>query len=139
MKKLILALVALAVLLAANCNPPPVPPAPPSPVADAAPPPPVIVDAAPAPAPTPTVVADAAPPPAPDAGPTPVPLTPVGAACFNLAAIKCSDGIAPNCVATLQHVVDFQAANHGKAPPLACLAGAKTAAAARACGFVSCK
>lgn len=138
-KKLILALLALAVLVAANCNPTPVPP-PPAPAADAAPPVPV-ADAAPAPAPTPTVIADAAPPTPPssaDAGP-PVPLTPVSAACFQLAAIGCSDGKAPNCVATLQHVLDFQAAHGGRAPPLACLQRAQTPAAAKACGLVSCK
>jgi hypothetical protein len=140
-KKLILALLALGMLLAGNCSRPVVPPQPvtldgSAPVmTDAAPP---LLDAAPAPAPT--VVADAAPPPpAPDAGPVPVPLTPVGAACFNLAAIGCSDGKAPSCVATLQHVVDFQAANGKRAPPLACLTGAKDPKTAKACGFVSCK
>jgi hypothetical protein len=120
-KKLILSLLALVVLLAANCNQPPVPP--PSPVADAGPPVVVVPDAAPAPT------------PAVDAGPAPVPLTPVGAACFNLASIPCSEGVDPHCVAVTQRAIDAQLTK----VDLPCLTKAKTPKAAAACGFVACK
>lgn len=133
MKKLILALLALVVLCAwSGCpRPSPTPPGPAplvdgsAPVVvipDAAPP---LLDAAPPPAPTPTNTADAAPP---------VPMTPVGAACFNLAALGCPEGKDPQCVAVTQHALDSRLTK----VPLACLTTAKTAAAARTCGFVSC-
>ena len=131
MKTLALSLLALVVLIAANCSYKPVP-TPPGPTADAAPPP----------APVPTVVADAAPPaPVPpssaDAGPAPapVPMTPVGQACFNLAALGCPEGKDPSCVAVTQHAIDSGLTK----VPLDCLTRAKTAAAARVCGFVACK
>jgi hypothetical protein len=56
-------------------------------------------------------------------------------ACKNLAALGCSEGTTPNCVATCQHT---QSAKLVDLHPV-CLADAKSKAAARGCGSVTCE
>lgn len=84
---------------------------------------------APAPAPTPVPVPDAG---AAGAPPAPPP-TAEQAACDNLARVGCPEGEDPLCVAVLTRGETLTKV------PLACLAGAKSAAAVQACGFVRCK
>jgi len=83
----------------------------------------------PSPAPPAPDAADAAPPPAQDASSS------SAAACANLAAVGCAEGRAPNCGATIDHVL----AEHLTPVDVACLSSAKTKAAAHACGFVECR
>jgi hypothetical protein len=82
----------------------------------------------PAPAPAPVT------PPAPTASP---PEDPTTAACAQLAALGCQEGLASNCAVTLRKVAD--AGVGFGVSQLACLASAASKAAVRGCGpFVAC-
>lgn len=82
---------------------------------------------------SPVVILDAGPVIMLDAGPVPA-LDPTGcyAACVNLAVLGCSEGLTPTCATTC---VAAQGITNLKT---ACLAAAKSASAARACGSVRC-
>lgn len=109
MRMLIGSIVMTAVSLAAECPPSPAPPGP---------------DAS-----------DAGPPVARDASAPVDASSPSATACANLAALGCTEGKAANCAATIDHVL----AEHLTTVNVACLSGAKTKAAAHACGFVECR
>lgn len=57
------------------------------------------------------------------------------AACANLAAIGCADGVAPNCASVLQQTV----VERMTTTSVACLTSSKSLDEARACGGVRCQ
>lgn len=70
----------------------------------------------------------------PTPGPGPAPAASYADACANLAALGCQEGNLANCASRLQ-ALD---ADHLTYVDVACLAGAKSPAAARSCGTVRC-
>ena len=59
---------------------------------------------------------------------------PCASACDNLAALQCSDGMDPGCVAACRHVL----ASHLTKLDTMCLTSAHSKAEAKSCGGVSC-
>ena len=127
------------VLVLAACPPAPVPPPQPPDASDATAP---VLDAAPSPA----DVVEAAPVPPGDAS---LPSTPCQSACANLAAVRCPEGAAADCVRTFAHIESERVrrtpdTGPGKGFPLTCLmlaggagtgyAGVHSVADARALG-----
>jgi hypothetical protein len=64
----------------------------------------------------------------------PVPVDVYPAACLNLQSLGCPEGARPNCAAVMKRADD----DHLTDTHASCLAGAKTAEDARACGSVRC-
>jgi hypothetical protein len=64
----------------------------------------------------------------------PVPVDVYPAACSNLAQLGCPEGARPNCAAVMKRAED----EHLTDTKAQCLAGAKSAEEARACGSVRC-
>lgn len=108
-------------------QPVPTPPPAPTPVPPPVPPPAPVVDAGAPPAPAPVPVP---PPPAPSP-----PASPYAAACANLATIPCPVGADTSCPLALEHMVTVLRMD----PHVACLTTARTVAAVRACGSLTCR